>query len=651
MKDPESRKIIYHGGHNSNDASIRLKAGKLTMIFENGSLRNISMGPHELVRMIYMAVRGPKWITVKPEISGEEFGIFPESFTIRYVASYNSGDIRFFARFLIEGGIDNSLKISFEGRAQESFMKNRIGFCVLHPIREVAGKECIIGKPGNGTYTRNFPEMISPHQPFTEIESMLWKVNGISCRLNFTGDVFETEDQRNWTDASFKTYSTPLRIPFPARVNKGERISQSVFFCATGKIDQIGKERKNLISFLPGGTLLLLPSIGIGRSSRAESLTDNEKHLLKQLKFDHYRIDLHLFEPGWKITAKKAFSESSMLGFSIEAALFFDDRFMFQLNEFISLAATSKSHISAIILLHKESRTTPDHLTKTVAPLLRAAFPGTLIGAGTNCNFAQLNRQTPAPDEIDVYSYSIHPQEHADDNLTLTENLEAQKYTVESARRFAGDREIWVSPVTIQRRFNANAGNYEEVYTGKGCPPQVDSRMMSLFGAGWTALSLKYLCESGVKGVTYHQTVGERGIMQGDFPSGWPEEFPARKGMLFPVFHIFKFILNSKSFSVLPCRSSGVPGVDVMSLTNGTKLRLMIINLTSERQEAVVDGDPESITLISLNAESYYDACIDPAWLRKTKPARVHEGEKIIMEPYSISFIECTTKKKIEYIP
>ena len=31
-----------------------------------------------------------------------------------------------------------------------------------------------------------------------------------------TGDVFEMEDQRNWTDASFKTYCTPLRQPFPA---------------------------------------------------------------------------------------------------------------------------------------------------------------------------------------------------------------------------------------------------------------------------------------------------------------------------------------------------------------------------------------------------------------------------------------------------
>jgi len=36
------------------------------------------------------------------------------------------------------------------------------------------------------------------------------------------------EDQRNWTDASFKTYSTPLRLPYPAPVAAGTVIEQTV---------------------------------------------------------------------------------------------------------------------------------------------------------------------------------------------------------------------------------------------------------------------------------------------------------------------------------------------------------------------------------------------------------------------------------------
>ena len=29
------------------------------------------------------------------------------------------------------------------------------------------------------------------------------------------GDTFEMEDQRNWTDASYKTYVRPLALPWP----------------------------------------------------------------------------------------------------------------------------------------------------------------------------------------------------------------------------------------------------------------------------------------------------------------------------------------------------------------------------------------------------------------------------------------------------
>jgi len=35
-----------------------------------------------------------------------------------------------------------------------------------------------------------------------------------------------------------------------------------------------------------------------------------------------------------------------------------------------------------------------------------------------------------------------------------------------------------------------------------------------LFGAGWTAGSLKYLCASGAASLTYYETSGWRGVMR-----------------------------------------------------------------------------------------------------------------------------------------
>ncbi len=56
------------------------------------------------------------------------------------------------------------------------------------------------------------------------------------ARVEFEGEVFEMEDQRNWTDASFKTYCTPLEIPYPVEVTKGTKISQKITISVAGDL-------------------------------------------------------------------------------------------------------------------------------------------------------------------------------------------------------------------------------------------------------------------------------------------------------------------------------------------------------------------------------------------------------------------------------
>ena len=53
-----------------------------------------------------------------------------------------------------------------------------------------------------------------------------------TCRME--GDAFEMEDQRNWTDASYKTYVRPLALPWGYTLAKGSRHEQSVRLSFTG---------------------------------------------------------------------------------------------------------------------------------------------------------------------------------------------------------------------------------------------------------------------------------------------------------------------------------------------------------------------------------------------------------------------------------
>ena len=53
------------------------------------------------------------------------------------------------------------------------------------------------------------------------------------------GDTFEMEDQRNWTDASYKTYVRPLALPWPYLIAKGETIDQKVTLTVSGSASEI----------------------------------------------------------------------------------------------------------------------------------------------------------------------------------------------------------------------------------------------------------------------------------------------------------------------------------------------------------------------------------------------------------------------------
>ena len=98
---------------------------------------------------------------------------------------------------------------------RKTFWRNRIGICVLHPIRECAGAHYVAVKADGSTQGGVFPRDISPHQPVQDLAALLHEVSpGLWAHVRFNGEVFEMEDQRNWTDASFKTTCSISGVSF-----------------------------------------------------------------------------------------------------------------------------------------------------------------------------------------------------------------------------------------------------------------------------------------------------------------------------------------------------------------------------------------------------------------------------------------------------
>jgi hypothetical protein len=618
-----------------------LNAGKLSMIYKKGSVRYISAGRVEILRMIYSAVRDKNWLTITPLIEDEKVESGTDSFTITLRCLYRSDEINFMADYVIEGNNDNSLTLTMNGEYIGRSEKNRIGFCVLHPVEECAGVRCVIGHSDGSFEKSAFPEEISPHQPFLDIKKMEWQAGNARCSLTFSGDIFETEDQRNWTDASFKTYSTPLSLPFPVILNQGEKVFQKIELRVEVTDTGIVKEKDQIIHLeIDLSNRGILPQVGTGHSSRKIPLSANEIAILKKADLDHYRVDLHLYSPTWKQNADFAVNDAVNLGIPVEFVLFFTEDAINQAVEFTDWVNISHTEIALVTILDKDSRATPSEMADPVIKLIKSALPGVRTCCGTNANFAQLNRKKPESVLNDYICYSIHPQEHASDDTTLIENLKAQEYTVKSANKFAGGKGIWISPVTIQRRFNPSLTNFELPYKGDGVPPQVDARLMSLFGACWAAGSLKYLCESGVSGITYFETAGERGMIQGDYPSRWPEKFSSAPGMIFPVFHLLRFFLHDKSFEVIKSHSSDSLKADVIAISDGKHIKIIVINFTIETLEVIFTGITGEFRIRRLNAETFAEAASDSDWIENTKTAWIKVSEKILIGPFSLNFID-----------
>jgi hypothetical protein len=242
------------------------------------------------------------------------------------------------------------------------------------------------------------------------------------------------------------------------------------------------------------------------------------------------------------------------------------------------------------------------------------------VGTGTNCNFAQLNRKRPDTALPDFLSFAVHPQEHASDLKSIMENSAAQQYVVASAKALAGPCRVHISPVTLQRRFNANMNNFEVIHRAPGMPEAIDPRQMSLFCTAWTVRSLKYLIESGPDSITYYETLGERGIFMGQYATRWPQLFHSVKDRLFPVFHVFRHLMQQSNCQVIRTISSRPDVVDGFAVITSIYGLAFMSNLTLQYQDVTLTGAGKHWTLLGIQTDNYSKLTRTPVLKHSLQP-------------------------------
>ena len=126
--------------HAAPRIAVPLRAGPLRLVFDRGELRWIRLGEREVLRGIYVAVREPGWATVPGAIEDLVIHAEPESFRMQFLCRHRRGDVRFDWEARSRARRTAASSTRWTARREPRFLRNRIGFCVLHPASECAGR-------------------------------------------------------------------------------------------------------------------------------------------------------------------------------------------------------------------------------------------------------------------------------------------------------------------------------------------------------------------------------------------------------------------------------------------------------------------------------------------------------------------------------
>lgn len=557
-------------------------------------------GPDEGVRAIYPALRDRSWNTIRAEVMMKESRIEEAAFDLTFDAHWRDGPIDFSGHFKLSGTAEGCITYSFSGTAHSDFERNRIGFSILHG----AG---FAGRPVDVTHTDGsreqlcFPVAVSPSQPVFNIRDLAYQLSsGFRIRIRFSGDTFEMEDQRNWSDASFKTYCTPLEKPFPVAVRTGEKIEQVVTLFLdgpTGTGQEVSMKSEPVrISPCPDKPFYPRPSLGIEKpKEETASYSAREIESLRRIRPGHLRVEIPLADPPLEENLLAGVTLTRELDTQLELAVFpgtEDEEEV--LSSVLRILKEGNVVVRHWLLVDGRQAVPPGEWIRRTALAIRTSGLGGRVAAGTNGNYAELNRNSPDLAEVDGVCFSINPQVHAFDDASLMETLEMHGLLCSDARKF-GDQPICiVSPITLTPRFNATSAfgspvtRYEEA---------ADPRQGTDFAAIWSAGSILNAWAGGAEGLTYFKTRGSTGIMDVDADA---------MTETFPVHEILRWFGWLEATGLRAMHSTEARRVGGFEVKEGGNFMYLLLNYTGEPREIFVKTSPSGFAADSV-------ACIFPS--------------------------------------
>ena len=473
--------------------TTRVEHGDFTFDLARAAVRNIRYKNVQIIDLLYTAIRPWDWSTLDPDEHSEDVKVTGDICVIT-IKDLFAGALD--ARTEITISKDNKFTVTYELRGLAEYSVNRWGICFCLNSADWMGST--VHSQGN---QYQLPAAISPQRVVDGITQGLFPAanqmhfvapDNRSIKVNSTGKVLEAEDQRNWTDNTYKIYSGSLSEPRPFVTSAGSAWLQSVTFEIDPPSAQVADGSKIVVKEIES-----LPSIGLQFNTDSLLPTDALNTALFFLDIDHIRVNEE------SLTAQKI-NNVSANGLIVEAALLSSNSGE-KLHQDIA-HLNKQIPAGSRILIQREGREIVQQLDLPPNKSLSSFIPG------TDAYLVDLHRNKYNFGES--ISYSMAPTVHSSDTETIFKTLYTQAESINFAQEFLAPQ-VLISPITFSTRGNPETGHAREQRINFASP-EMALRVRTIEGAAWTLGSIFALASAGAYSGTWHELFGEHGVIYPD---------------------------------------------------------------------------------------------------------------------------------------
>lgn len=605
--------------------------GDWSLELVDGDVKNLRFAGQEVIRSIGYVVRDGNWGTLKQRHDEPQIEQTDQALVMRLTSRCKAEDgSTLTIERTLRLGADEPLTFSARACPDGDMQTARSGFTVLYPLKGVSGSPVTVTAPDGGETHDRFPLLIEPWQPFKNIGRLQYQhAAGLQVTTDYQGDIFEMEDQRAWSDGSYKVYSRPLEKPWPYTLAAGDAFSQTVTVAASAQgetqaVAPPARQSAALPNRIPAIGLLITEAQCQDMAAVARAIAQ----LAPQYLLAHYAPGDNSGDFLTQLAQLQRRLPDTPLLLEYVLPVQQGEQFAGHLVQLKAEINACRLQLAALIPSPAPDLTStpPGSQWPWCPPLTdiyrqaRTLFPDLQLGGGMLSYFTELNRKRPPVAEVDFITHATCPIVHAADDRSVMQTLESLPFITDTTRSFIGTETPYLlGPSMISMRSNPYGTSvYPNPQHVRLTMTNADVRHRGLFYASWLVGYLAGLAQSGIS----HWCPGALSGPLGLQPLLHPQE-----GEHWPAWHLVRWLAANSGADYQP--STPLEGVVALTINNGGRRIWLVTNTHSETLRVTLPDAARQLRFV-LDDRGYRQPVDEPL------------AQQWSLTPYSVLAVELT---------